>query len=63
MSLFQNLNSHSVVVIKVSGLASKMVSVCREVKVKFMKDAKSDRMSNVTTTGNSGEPWMHLLFT
>lgn len=26
-----------------------------------MEDAKSDRMSNVTTTGNSGKPWMHLV--
>ena len=26
-----------------------------------MKDAKSDRRSNVIATGNSGEPWGHLV--
>lgn len=35
--------------------------VCQEVKEKFMKDAKRDRRSNITTTGNNGEPWGHLI--
>lgn len=45
----------------VSGLGAKMCP-CLQRGQRKIHDAKCDRMSNLTTAGNSGEPWMHLVF-